>query len=139
MPSIGKRHNVALFVSPKRRLIAGGHYKNVRWEDVPEGGAAVLTALGDRRYVAAFHGGRSTLVALPLERRNRAAVLVAYAPKPPYGPSLAIFRHDVVQASIWAVAAAALTGLVAASLISRRLSGSRSRPPRSSRATSTAS
>ena len=122
LPSIGKRHNVALFVfSPKRRLIAGGHYKDVRWEDVPEGGAAVLTALGDRRYVAAFHGGRSTLVALPLTRRQDAAVLVAYAPKPPYGPSLAIFRHDVVQASIWAVLIAALTGLLAAALISRRL------------------
>src|SRR3954447_3239684 len=122
LPSIGKRHNVALFVfSPKRRLIAGGHYKDVRWEDVPEGGAAVLTALGDRRYVAAFHGGRSTLVALPLTRRQGAAVLVAYAPKPPYGPSLAIFRHDVVQASIWAVLIAALTGLLAAALISRRL------------------
>ena len=122
LPSIGARHNVALFVfSTKRRLIAASHFKNVRWEDVPDGGAAVLTALGDRRYVAAFHGGRSTLVAMPLERRNDAAVLVAYAPKPPYGPSLAIFRHDVVQASIWAVAAAALTGLVAATLIARRL------------------
>ena len=105
LPSIGARHSVALFVfSPGRRLIASGHYKNVRWEDVPEGAAAVLTALGDRRYVAAFNGGRSTLVALPLDRRDNAAVLVAYAPKPPYGPSLAIFRHDVVQASIYAVA-----------------------------------
>jgi signal transduction histidine kinase len=122
LASIGARHSVALFVfTSKRRLLASGHFKNVRWADVPEGGAAVLTALGDRRYVAAFHGGRSTLVALPLERRNDAAVLVAYAPKPPYGPSLAIFRHDVVQASIWAVAAAALTGLVAATLIARRL------------------
>jgi signal transduction histidine kinase/HAMP domain-containing protein len=124
LPSIGTRHNVALFVfSPKRRLIAQSRYRNVRWEDVPEpeGGAAVLTALGDRRYVAAFHGGRSTLVALPLDRRNDATVLVAYAPRPPYAPSLAIFRHDVVQASIWAVAIAALTGLVAATLIARRL------------------
>ena len=122
LPSIGARHNVALFVfSPNRRLLAAGHYKNVRWEDVPEGGAAVLTALAGTRYVAAFHGGRSTLVAMPLDRRNNAAVLVAYAPQPPYGPSLAIFRHDVVQASIWAVAAAALTGLIAATLIARRL------------------
>src|SRR4051794_38061426 len=107
LPSIGARHSVALFVfSPQRRLLASGHYKNVRWGDVPEGGAAVLTGLGGLRYVKAFHGGRSTLVAMPLDRRNNAAVLVAYAPKPPYGPSLAIFRHDVVQASIWAVAAA---------------------------------
>ena len=49
-------------------------------------------------------------MALPLDRRDNAAVLVAYAPKPPYGPSLAIFRHDVVQASIYAVAIAALRG-----------------------------
>src|SRR5262245_17232732 len=57
---------------------------------------------------------------MPLDTKG-AAVLVAYAPNPPYGPSLAIFQHDVVQASIWAVAIAALTGLVAATLIARRL------------------
>ena len=85
----------------------------------------MLSALGGLRYVSDFDGGRSTLVALPLERRNDAAVLVAYAPKPPYGPSLAIFRHDVVQASIYAVAIAALTGLVAATLIARRLEAHR--------------
>ena len=80
LPSIGARHNVALFVfSEKRRLIASGHYKQVHWADVPEGGPAVLTALGGRRLVAAFHGGRSTLVALPLDRRQGAAVLVACA------------------------------------------------------------
>src|SRR4051812_42987972 len=124
LPSIAKRHGAALFVfSPQRRLLAAGHYQGVRWEDVPAGGAAVLTALGGRRFVEAFHGGRSTLTALPLDRRKDAAVLVAYAPKPPYGPSLAIFRHDVVQASIWAVLIAALTGLLAAWLISRRLRG----------------
>jgi signal transduction histidine kinase len=122
LPSIGVRHNVALFVfSAKRRLLAQGRYENVRWADVPNGGVAVLTALGDRRYVASYNGGRSTLVALPLHRSGSAAVLVAYAPKPPYAPSLAIFRHDVVQASIYAVVIAALTGLVAATLIARRL------------------
>src|SRR5262245_752750 len=102
LPSIGARHNVALFVfSSKRRLMAQSHYKNVRWEDVPDGGNAVLRALGDRRFVTALNGGRSTLVALPLDRRRDATVLVAYAPRPPYAPSLAFFRHDVVQASIW--------------------------------------
>ena len=112
LPSIGARHNLALFVfSSKRRLLAQGRFRDVRWPDVPDGGAAVLTALGDRRYVATFDGGRSTLVALPLERQNDAAVLVAYAPRATYGPSLAIFRHDVVQASIWAVLVAAVTGL----------------------------
>src|SRR5690349_8727855 len=69
LPSIGARHSVALFVfSPDRRLLAAGHYKDVRWDDVPAGAAAVLTALGDRRYVSAMDGGRSTLVALPIER-----------------------------------------------------------------------
>src|SRR3954452_10288874 len=122
LPSIGQRHNVALFVfSPKRQLIAKARLNDVGWKDVPDGSAAVLTALASGRYVAAYHGGRSTLVAPPLERRNGPAVLVAYAPKPPYGPSLAIFRHDVVQASIYAVAIAALTGLIAATLIARRL------------------
>ena len=122
LPSIGARHNVALYVfSAKQHLMAQGHYDNVQWQDVPQGPAAVLSALGGLRYVSDFNGGRSTLVALPLERRTDAAVLVAYAPKPPYGPSLAIFRHDVVQASIYAVAIAALTGLVAATLIARRL------------------
>src|SRR3954452_13480627 len=55
LPSIGARHNVALFVfSAKQRLLAQGHFKNVSWQDVPQGAAAVLTALGDRRYVADF-------------------------------------------------------------------------------------
>jgi signal transduction histidine kinase len=122
LPSIGARHNVALFVfTSKRRMLAQARLRNVRWADVPDGGDAVLTALGDRRYVATFDGGRSTLVALPLDRRSDAAVLVAYAPRPPYGPTLAIFRHDVIQASIWAVLVAAVTGLVAATLIARRL------------------
>src|SRR5262245_46321830 len=92
LSSIGARHDVALFVfSSKPKLLAQGHFKNLRWEDVPDGSAAVLTALGDRRYVESFNGGHSTLVALPLDTKG-AAVLVAYAPKPPYASSLAIFR-----------------------------------------------
>ena len=136
LPSIGKRHGVALFVfSPKRRLVASGHYENVKWEDVPEGGSGGTD--GARRPPLRRRLPRRSLDAS--SRCRRSAVRTPRCSWPTRrsrrnGPSLAIFRHDVVQASIWAVLIAALTGLLAASLISLAVcGGSRSRPQRSSR------
>ena len=106
LPSIGARHNVALFVfSPKRRLIAAGPLQ----ERALAGRAGGRRRRAHARSATGATSPPSTAAARRSSRcrstaGNNAAVLVAYAPKPPYGPSLAIFRHDVVQASIWAVA-----------------------------------
>ena len=117
----GAAQRRAVRVLARSSLIAQGHYDNIHLGRRPAGPPSGAERARRAALVSDFDGGRSTLVALPLERRNDAAVFVAYAPKPPYGPSLAIFRHDVVPASIYAVAIAALTGLIAATLIARRL------------------
>jgi signal transduction histidine kinase len=122
--AIGARYNLALFVFPSGDgpLVSSG-YERVRWEDVPNGPTALATALGDRRYVESFEDGRAMLVAVPLRPAGSPGALIAFMPHPPYGPSLAIFRDDVVRTSIWAVLIAAATGLLAATLIARRLRG----------------
>jgi signal transduction histidine kinase len=121
--SIGDQYRLALFVfSPSRQLIGNSGHPDIRWVDVPRGNAALATALQDHRFVESFRGGRATVVGLPLRRQRVASALVAYAPRPPeYPAATAIFRKEIVRASIWAVLIAAGTGLVAAVLISRRL------------------
>lgn len=121
--SIAGQHGLALFVfSRNRRMLASYGLRTLRWQDVPERNAALSSALADRRFVETFDGGRATVVALPLRRTPNAAAVVAYAPRPPgVGAANEIFRNEVVRASVWAVLVAVVTGLVAASLIARRL------------------
>ena len=121
--SIAGQHGLALFVfSKNRKMFASYGLRTVRWQDVPERNAALSSALADNRFVETFDGGRATVVALPLRKTPKAAAVVAYAPRPP-GVAAAnrIFVHEVVRASVWAVLVAVVTGLVAASLIARRL------------------
>lgn len=121
--SIGGQHGLALFVfSRDRRLYAQYGLRSVQWNDVPRRFAALQAALNDRRYVATFRGGQATVIGLALHSGPAAAALVAYAPRAPaVDAANAIFREEVVRAAIWAVLGAAATGLVAASLIARRL------------------
>ena len=120
---IGGQHGLALFVfSSDRTLIAQSGLRNIQWQDVPRGNAALTSALHDRRFVGSFRGGRTTVVGLPLNRTSVAAALVAYAPRgPAYSAANSIFRTEVLRASVWAVLIATATGLVAAALIARRL------------------
>ncbi len=121
--SIGGQHGLALFVFRRDGSLLAQHgLRTIRWEDVPEGSTALSSAMAHRRFVQSFDNGRETVVALPLRRTSRAAAVVAYAPRPPaVGAASAIFRDEVVRASIWAVLVAVGAGLVAASLIARRL------------------
>ena len=121
--SIGGQHGLALFVFRRDGSLLAQHgLRTVRWEDVPEGSTALSSAMAHRRFVQSFDNGRETVVSLPLRRTSRAAAVVAYAPRPPaVGAASAIFRDEVVRASIWAVLVAVGAGLVAASLIARRL------------------
>jgi two-component system, OmpR family, phosphate regulon sensor histidine kinase PhoR len=121
--SIAGQHGLALFVfSRDRTMYASYGLRTVRWQDVPLRNTALSSALADRRFVQTFNEGRATVVALPLNRTSKAAAVVAYAPRPPaVGAAKDIFRKEVVRASLWALLAAMIAGLVAASLIARRL------------------
>jgi len=121
---IGAAHGLALFVFGRdRRLVGESNLRGIEWRDVPGRGAALASALRGHRFFEAVGNGR-VVIGLPLRRTEEAAALVGYQPRPPgYGAPLTIFRNEVVRASIWAVLAAALTGLVAATLIARRLRG----------------
>jgi two-component system, OmpR family, sensor histidine kinase ResE len=121
--SIGGQHGLALFVfAPNGQLLAQYGLRSVRWVDIPDRNVALAGALHDRRFVKTFDGGKETVVSLPLHRTQTAAALVAYAPREPsYPAASAIFRNEVLRSSVWAVLAAAVTGLIAAWLIARRL------------------
>jgi signal transduction histidine kinase len=123
LPGIAGRRDLALFVfAANRRRLSAPRSRAVDWRAVPGGAAALSSALAGRRFVRTPRHGGATLVALPLRRTPTARALVAYAPRPAaYGKSLAIFRHEVLRAALWAVLVAAAAGLVAATLIARRL------------------
>jgi two-component system phosphate regulon sensor histidine kinase PhoR len=121
-PLIGARRDLVLFVfSAKGRLLSPPVLAGVAWRSVPAGRRALAVALAGHRFVSTASSG-ATVTALPLRRTGPAAALVSYSPRPAaYVRSLAIFRREVVRAALWAVLAAAAAGLVAATLIARRL------------------
>jgi signal transduction histidine kinase len=121
LASIHNRRDLAVFVFSASGHLIGRAGLNVRWQDVPQRNVALSTVLDNRRFAKSFLGGQATVVGLPVRQQSAAAV-IAYEPKPRgYPAAKAIFRTEIVRASIWAVLIAAATGLVAAVLISRRL------------------
>jgi len=123
LPSIARRHGLRLYVfGADGRLIARSRRPGSAWADVPAGAGALRTALAGRRFVHTSADTRATLAALPLHESPNARALVAYAPRPAlYGRSLAIFHREVIHAALWAVGIALALGLLAASLVARRL------------------
>ena len=123
LPLIAQRRDLALFVfASGGRPVTSASSNGIAWQSVPDRGAALASALAEHRFVETLKRGGATLVALPLRRTPTARALVAFAPRPPaYGRSLTIFHHEVLRAALWAVLVAAAAGLIAASLIARRL------------------
>ena len=120
--SIRYPRDLAVFVFSSSRHLNARSGLNVRWRDVPMGNLALSTALKNHRFAKSFGTGHSTVVGLPVHQTPGVAAVIAYAPKPLELPTTkTIFRTEIVRASIWAVLIAAVTGLVAAILISRRL------------------
>lgn len=119
----GRQNGLALFVFARdKTLIAQETLPGIGWQNVPDGENALELALAGRRFAESFDGAQATVVALPLRRTQVAAALVAYAPQAQaYGASLSIFRSEVARVSVWAALAAAVLGLGAATLVSRRL------------------
>jgi two-component system phosphate regulon sensor histidine kinase PhoR len=123
LASIGGANGLALFVfSGDRRMLAQFNLRGIPWIAVPNASEALDSTLVQRRRFVASIGNGRVVVGLPLRRSSGASALIAYSPRPrDYGEPAAIFRDEVVRAAIWAVLVSALTGLLAASLISRRL------------------
>jgi two-component system sensor histidine kinase ResE len=121
--SIAARRDIGLFVfGPDGRPLISAPAAGVAWTDVPERRAALAEALRGRRYVHTSGDSDVTVTALPLHRTDTASALVSYGPRAAaYGRSLDIFRRELVRAALWAVLVAAVAGLVAATLIARRL------------------
>ena len=121
LPLIAARRGLALFVfASDGRLLSPDTSNGVAWTTIVGRRRVLAEALAGHRAVQG--SGGATLAALPLRRTETAAALVSFAPRPAaYGASISIFHHEVVRAALWAVVAAALAGLVAATLIARRL------------------
>jgi two-component system sensor histidine kinase VicK len=121
LPLVAARRGLALFVlGPDGKLLTPPVSNGVEWTKVRGRRQALASALDGHRFVQSSSG--STLAGLPLRRTPSAAVLVSYAPRPAaYGASLSIFRREVARAALWAVLGAAIAGLLAATLIARRL------------------
>ena len=123
LPAIAQSRNLALYVFDRRgRLLSSPRSLGISWRSVPNGPGALAAALADHRFVDTSKKTGATLAALPLRRSAPAHALVAYARRPAaYGRSLSIFRREALRAALWAVLVAAIAGLLAASLIARRL------------------
>lgn len=123
VPVIAARRGLALFAFARGgRLLSRPVSGGISWRWVPGGAEALRAGLQGHRFVRTSQSTGATLIALPLRRSAAAHALVAYAPRPvAYGRSLAIFRREMIRATLWAVLAAAVAGLLAAALIARRL------------------
>ena len=121
LPLIAARRGLALYVfAPDGRLLSPPVSNGVDWKTLRGRRAVLAEALAGHRAVQSSDG--VTLAALPLRRTAVAKALVSYAPRTAaYGATIAIFRHEVARAALWGVLAAAAVGLLAATLIARRL------------------
>jgi signal transduction histidine kinase/HAMP domain-containing protein len=120
---IARRQHLAVFVfSHDGHLLSDAKSLGVFWTSVPDGPTALGSALSGHRFVETFGDGAETVVALPLRGNGGPRGLVAYAPRETaFGKSLAIFHREVIRASLWALLAAIVLGLLAATLVARRL------------------
>lgn len=123
LAGIAARRALGIFVFARDgRMVGAAPAAGIAWDRVPDGSLALAAAVGGRRYVRTSKATGTTVTALPLRRTTAARALVSYAPRPAaYARSLVIFRRELVRAALWSVFVAAAAGLVAATLIARRL------------------
>ncbi|CAN5146710.1 hypothetical protein BH20ACT13_BH20ACT13_17730 [soil metagenome] len=87
---------------------------------VPDATRAVASALAGGRFARSYDEGRTSIVAVPL-RSSEASVLLAFAPQPGYGDTMAVFKDQVRLAVVIATAIGAAIGFIVASLLAARL------------------
>jgi signal transduction histidine kinase len=120
VPSVAERHQLALFVFDRRgRLVSPRVSRGVSLAEFDDWPKAVSSALDGQRYAASADELHTSVVALPLADGQR-AVLLAYAPDSA-AREVGIVHEQVLEASIAAIVAGALLGLVIATLIAIRL------------------
>jgi signal transduction histidine kinase len=120
LPLIAARRGLALFVFDSNgRLITSTVSNGFEWTSLPGRRIVLAGALAGHRVVRSTEG--TTLASLPLRQLKTASAVVAYAPRSAAYGATPIFRHEVARAALWAVLVAALAGLLAATLIARRL------------------
>ena len=101
-------------------LLTDARSRGIAVTDVPEREEALATALEGGRFVTTDERLRATVVAIPLQGGDAAAMIV-YASHPDLAAGFGIVRDEIVRAALWAVALGAAVGLVLAWLVARRL------------------
>ena len=118
---VGEERELSIFVfSEDGALLTDPRSRGVDLADVPEGEEALATALDGGRFVTTDERLRATVVAIPLQGGDAAAMIV-YASHPDLAASAGIVRDEIVRAALWAIVLGAAVGLVLAWLVARRL------------------
>jgi signal transduction histidine kinase len=119
--AIARSRRAALFVFDRDgTLMTASSSRGVDLNSIAPREEALGAALAGRRFVQTDSSVEATVIGLPIESRDSAAVLV-YASHPDLRAGLGIVRGESVQAALWAVLIGALVGFVVASLIASRL------------------
>jgi two-component system phosphate regulon sensor histidine kinase PhoR len=112
---------IALFVfDGDGRRIATAEGPNARWDDVPDGEAALRRALEGHRYIHAAEDGSSFVIGVGIPQ-GLGAALVARATRPELQEQLSIIRSEFLRAAAVAFVLGAGFGFLIAGLIAGRL------------------
>lgn len=119
--ALARMRRLSLFVfDDSGALVASASPSGVRFDRVPNGTAALATALEGTRYIESSEDGAAIVVGVRM-RTADAAVLVAYTLRPELREQLGIVRDEVGEAALWATLLGAATGLMVATLFARRI------------------
>ena len=96
--NLSKQRRLSLFLfSPTGRLLSVPVSRGVLWSNVPEGSAALRSALVHRRYVYGTRDGSSFVVSTALTHFPSSPVLVGYSRRPELRSQLGVVRHEFLD------------------------------------------
>ena len=116
-----RNRRMAVFVlGPDGELLTPGRSRGIAYVSLPERRSLEAALSGRRRLVVSSSDRRTISAALPLQS-GVATGVIAVASRPDLVDTVGILRDTVARAAVIAVAVGALTGLLVAMLIARRL------------------
>ena len=119
--AIANSRRLTLFVFDREgTLLTASRSRGVDLESIALRDDALRSALAGRRFVRTNNSIETTLIGVPIQSRDSAALLV-YSRHPDLQAGLGIIRHEIVRAALWAVLIGVLVGIVVAALIASRL------------------